>query len=114
MGAGLAEPDGVRVDPFVFVAEPTDRRDGLDGVDVVTRRVGILVCVPSSAERREARRDFSLKSSKLGFKVFANSPLLLRDKFEPCREPVALNGLEFGFELPRDPPGVSLEGKRDG
>jgi hypothetical protein len=82
VGAGLAEPDGVRVDPFVFVAEPTDRRDGLDGVDVVTRRVGILVCVPSS--------------------------LLLRDRFEPCREPVALNGLEFGFELPRDPPGVSL------
>lgn len=53
VGAGLAEPDGVRVDPFVFVAEPTDRRDGLDGVDVVTRRVGILVCVPSSAERDE-------------------------------------------------------------
>lgn len=56
VGAGLAEPDGVRVDPFVFVAEPTDKRDGLDGVDVVTRRVGILVCVPSSVEWRARGR----------------------------------------------------------
>lgn len=50
VGAGLADPDGVRVEPFVFVAdaEPTDSRCGLDGVEVVTRRVGIRVCVPSS------------------------------------------------------------------
>lgn len=25
---------------------------------------------------------------------------------EPCLEPLRLNGLEFGFELPREPPGV--------
>lgn len=51
VGAGLAEPDGVRVDPFgVFVAEPpTESLEGLDGVDVVTRRVGILD-VPSSGK----------------------------------------------------------------
>lgn len=49
VGAGLAEPEGVRFEmPFVFVAEPTDNRDGLDGVDVVTRRVGMRVGVPSS------------------------------------------------------------------
>lgn len=51
MGAGLADPDGVLVEPFVFVADdvPTDSREGLEGVvDVVTRRVGIRVCVPSS------------------------------------------------------------------
>lgn len=56
VGAGLADPDGVRVEPFVFVAdaEPTESRDGLDGViDVVTRRVGIRVCVPSSNEERK-------------------------------------------------------------
>lgn len=54
MGAGLADPDGVRVEPFVFVAdaEPTESRDGLDGVDVVTRRVGILE-VPSSNGKEE-------------------------------------------------------------
>jgi hypothetical protein len=52
VGAGLAEPDGVRVEPFVFVADadPTESRDGLEGViEVVTRRCGILVCVPSSS-----------------------------------------------------------------
>lgn len=50
MGAGLADPEGVRVEPLVFVAEPpTESRDGLDGVDVVTRRVGIRD-VPSSAK----------------------------------------------------------------
>ena len=50
VGAGLAEPDGVRVEPLVFVAEaePTESRDGLDGV-TVTRRVGMRD-VPSSAE----------------------------------------------------------------
>jgi hypothetical protein len=47
VGAGLADPDGVRVEPFVFVAEPTESLEGLDGVDVVTRRVGIRD-VPSS------------------------------------------------------------------
>lgn len=54
MGAGLAAPDGVRVEPFVFVAdaEPTESREGLDGVvDVVTRRVGMRVCVPSSNQK---------------------------------------------------------------
>lgn len=50
MGAGLAEPDGVRVEPLVFVAEmePTDSREGLDGV-TVTRRVGMRD-VPSSVK----------------------------------------------------------------
>lgn len=52
MGAGLAVPD-VRVEPFAFVVEPpTDSREGLDGVvEVVTRRVGIRVCVPSSTRK---------------------------------------------------------------
>lgn len=58
MGAGLAAPDGVRVEPLAFEAEPTDSRDGLDGVEVVTRRVGIRVCVPSSKQRK-------LRSSRL-------------------------------------------------
>lgn len=49
VGAGLAAPDGVRVEPFAFVVEPTDSRDGL-GVEVVTRRVGIRVCPSSSRE----------------------------------------------------------------
>lgn len=49
MGAGLADPDGVRVEPFVFVAEPTESRDGLEGVTVVTRRVGMRD-VPSSVK----------------------------------------------------------------
>lgn len=35
-----------------------------------------------------------------------NSPLLLSDKFEPCLDPFRLNGLEFGLELPLEPPGV--------
>lgn len=50
MGAGLADPDGVLVEPLVFVADaPTDSLEGLEGVvDVVTRRVGMRVCVPSS------------------------------------------------------------------
>jgi hypothetical protein len=49
VGAGLADPEGVRVEPLVFVAEaePTESRDGLDGVTVVTRRVGMRD-VPSS------------------------------------------------------------------
>jgi len=83
VGAGLADPDGVLVEPFALVADgvPTDSRDGLEGVvDVVTRRVGIRVCVPSS--------------------------LLFSDKLDPCLEPLALKGLELGFELPREPPGV--------
>lgn len=82
VGAGLAEPDGVRVEPLAFVADtdPTDNLDGLEGVTVVTRRVGMRVCVPSS--------------------------LLLRDKLDPCLDPLRLNGLEFGFEFPREPPGV--------
>lgn len=104
VGAGLADPDGVRVEPFVFVAdaEPTESRDGLDGViDVVTRRVGILVCVPSSNEK------FMQSWVILHLLFIANdSPLLLRDKFDPCLEPLWLNGLEFGLELPREPPGV--------
>lgn len=50
MGAGLAEPEGVRVEPLAFVAEePTESRDGLDGVTVVTRRVGMRD-VPSSGK----------------------------------------------------------------
>lgn len=55
VGAGLADPDGVLVEPFVFVADdvPTDSREGLEGVvDVVTRRVGIRVCVPSSNQTK--------------------------------------------------------------
>lgn len=58
MGAGLAEPDGVLVDPFVFVAdaEPTESREGLDGVEVVTRRVGMRVCVPSSNQKIESKK----------------------------------------------------------
>lgn len=54
VGAGLADPEGVLVDPFVFVAEagPTESREGLDGVvDVVTRRCGMRVCVPSSNQK---------------------------------------------------------------
>jgi hypothetical protein len=47
VGAGLADPEGVRAEPLVFVAEPTESRDGLDGVTVVTRRVGMRD-VPSS------------------------------------------------------------------
>lgn len=50
MGAGLADPEGVRVEPLVFVAEaePTESRDGLDGV-TVTLRVGMRD-VPSSVK----------------------------------------------------------------
>lgn len=51
VGAGLAVPDGVRVAPFAFVVEPTDNLEGRDGVEVVTRRVGIRVCVPSSSRK---------------------------------------------------------------
>lgn len=54
VGAGLADPDGVLVEPFVFVAEavPTESREGLNGVvDVVTRRCGMRVCVPSSNQK---------------------------------------------------------------
>lgn len=83
MGAGLADPDGVRVAPFVFVAEavPTESRDGLDGVvDVVTRRVGMRVCVPSS------ERKLSLKF--VSNFVLKHSPLLFRDKLDPCLEPL--------------------------
>jgi hypothetical protein len=51
VGAGLADPEGVRVEPLVLVAEePTESRDGLDGVTVVTRRCGMRD-VPSSAKR---------------------------------------------------------------
>lgn len=103
MGAGLADPDGVLVEPFVFVAdaEPTESREGRDGVDVVTRRVGMRVCVPSSNQKVR-----SLTSANLLQLKAENSPLLLSDKLEPCLEPLALSGLEFGFELPREPPGV--------
>jgi len=52
VGAGLADPEGVRVveTPFeVFVAEPTESLDGRDGVvEVVTRRVGMRVGVSSA------------------------------------------------------------------
>lgn len=34
--------------------------------------------------------------------------MLLRDKFEPCLDPLRLNGRELGFEFPREPPGVIL------
>lgn len=75
VGAGLADPDGVLVEPFVFVAEPTESRDGLEGVTVVTRRVGMRD-VPSSVKFSLAlRRKFSQR--------FLNSPLLLSDKFDP-------------------------------
>lgn len=88
VGAGLADPDGVRVlTPFVLkplpIDEPTDNRDGR-GVDVLVGvRVGILE--PSLS-------------------------VLSNDSDEPCRlggfEPARLTGREFGFELPRDAPGV--------
>lgn len=79
--------------PFVvvvFTPLPTDRREGRAApdigvdVDVSPRLVGILDCAPSS--------------------------VLSRDRVEPCRDggfdPVLLAGLEFGLELPNDPPGV--------
>lgn len=107
MGAGLADPDGVRVEPFVFVAdaEPTESRDGLDGVvDVVTRRVGMRVCVPSSVGSKKKSHLVEQRQEK--FFKRENSPLLFRDRLDPCLEPLRLSGLEFGFELPREPPGV--------
>lgn len=64
MGAGLADPDGVLVEPFALVADgvPTDSRDGLEGVvDVVTRRVGMRVCVPSSNQISCFVTQFQLK-----------------------------------------------------
>jgi hypothetical protein len=36
------------VEPFDFVAEPTDSLAGREGVEEITRLVGILVGVPSS------------------------------------------------------------------
>lgn len=47
-GAGLADPE-VGCVPLAFVAEPTESLAGRAGVDVITRLVGILVGVPSSA-----------------------------------------------------------------
>ena len=83
VGAGLAAPDGVRVDtPFVFVVgvtEPTESLEGRGVLVVVTRRCGMRVGLSS---------------------------LLSSDKFDPCLlggfEPPRLAGREFGFE----PPGV--------
>lgn len=89
VGAGLADPDGVRVlIPFALnplpSVEPTDNRDGR-GVDEL---VGVLV----------------------GIREWSPS-VLSNDNDDPCRlggfEPARLTGLEFGFELPRDAPGVS-------
>jgi hypothetical protein len=37
---------------------------------------------------------------------FLNLPLLFSERLEPCLEPLRLRGLELGFELPREPPGV--------
>jgi hypothetical protein len=103
VGAGLADPEGVRgVEPFVFVAEPTESFEGLDGVDVVTRRVGIRD-VPSS---EVAKRVFSRFVNRQLWCLARDSPLLLRDRLDPCREPLRLSGRELGFELPREPPGV--------
>jgi hypothetical protein len=79
VGAGLADPD-TAFDPFAFVAEPTDNLPGRNGVDVLILLVGILDC---------------------------ESSLLLSDKFDPCLDPLLLKGREFGFEFPRDPPGVN-------
>lgn len=44
-------------------------------------------------------------SLRVGILEFESS-LLLSDKFEPCLDPFRLNGLEFGLELPLEPPGV--------
>lgn len=44
-GAGLADPEvGV---PFGFDIEPTESLAGLEGVEVITRRVGIFVWTSS-------------------------------------------------------------------
>lgn len=51
-GAGLAAPEGVLGVPLAAFP-PTDKREGLAvdvGVDVMTRRVGIRDCEPSSAD----------------------------------------------------------------
>lgn len=99
VGAGLADPDGVRAEPLVFVAEPTESRDGLDGVTVVTRRVGMR------DEPSSAKAFISIAGKNNFFKLW-NSPLLFRDKLDPCREPLRLNGREFGLELPFEALGV--------
>lgn len=76
--------------PDDAAAEPTERRDGLGADDDVvvawTRRCGIRDGVPSS--------------------------VLSSDSDDPCREtglePARLNGLEFGLDALREPPGVRL------
>ena len=50
-GAGLADPE-VGCVPLAFVAEPTESLAGREGVDVITRLVGILVGVPSSVLKK--------------------------------------------------------------
>lgn len=84
VGAGLAAPDGVRVDtPFVFVAGVTEPTESLEGR-------GVLV-VPEVVTLR------------CGMRVGLSS-LLSSDKFDPCLlggfEPPRLAGREFGFEPP--------------
>lgn len=58
VGAGLAEPEGVRVEPFAFVADPpTERRAGLDGVDVPkTRLVGMRDCPSSKSNKKKVKK----------------------------------------------------------
>lgn len=89
-GAGLADPEGVRVltpfvrNPLPIAEPPTAKRDGRG---VVVLLVGV----------RTGNREPSLS-------------VLSSDNEEPCRlggfEPARLTGREFGFELPRDAPGV--------